>query len=218
MKLHGLMTVATITVLFCGLLGLWAQPASAEWYIGGTVGATIPNGLTNTSGTGQQGGTLATFTQQTTLSYGGKVGYFFERYKWLGLDMDVSNSTPNINAKQASVSGGTGLGANNGQNLRMTVWSTNLIARYPGERFRPYVGGGLGVFFANAAGASSADWAPGATGFAGLNILLIEHVSMSLEYRYHYANLRFDNVLGPGRGFESTYTANTINLGLNYHF
>jgi opacity protein-like surface antigen len=41
---------------------------------------------------------------------------------------------------------------------------------------------------------------------------------MSLEYRYHYANLRFDNILGPGRGFEATYTSNTLNLGLNYHF
>jgi opacity protein-like surface antigen len=148
-------------LLLCGLLSLWAAPASAEWLIGGTV------------------------------------GYFFERYKWLGLDMDVSTATPNINARQASVTGGTGLGANGGQNLRITTWSTNLVARYPGERFRPYAGGGLGVFFANAPGVTSSNWRPGANGFAGLNILLIEHVSMSLEYRYHYANLRFDNVLGP---------------------
>jgi opacity protein-like surface antigen len=212
------MRQTTGVLLLCSLLGLWIPPASAEWYVGGTVGATIPNGLTNTSGTGQQGGTLTTFTQQTTLSYGGKVGYFFESHKWLGVDMDVSNSTPHINSKQASVTGGTGLGASGGQNLRMTVWSTNLVARYPGERFRPYVGGGLGVFFANADGVSSSNWVPGFNGFAGLNILLIEHVSMSLEYRYHYANLRFDNVLGPDRGFEATYTANTLNLGLNYHF
>lgn len=208
----------TGAVLCAALLGLWSGPVSAEWYVGGTVGATIPNGLSNTSGTGQQGGTLTTFTQQTTLSYGGKVGYFFERYKWLGLDMDVSTATPNINSKQASFTGGSGLGANNGQNLRVTTWSTNLVARYPGERLRPYVGGGLGVFFADAPGASSSNWNPGANGFAGLNILLVEHVSVSLEYRYHYANLRFDNILGPGRGFESTYTSNTLNLGLNYHF
>lgn len=208
-----------VGILLCvGLFGLWSLPASAEWYVGGTVGATIPNGLTDTSGTGQQGGTLNTFTQQTTLSYGGKVGYFFERYKWLGLDMDVSNSTPNINSKQTTVTGGTGLGANGGQNIRMTTWSTNLIARYPGERFRPYIGGGIGVFFANADGVSSSNWTPGANGFAGLNILLIEHVSMSLEYRYHYARLQFDNMLGPGRGFEANYTSNTLNLGLNYHF
>ncbi len=205
--------------VFCAaLLGVWAPPAQAEWFVGGTVGATIPNGLTNTSGTGQQGGTLNTFTQQTALSYGGKAGYFFESHKWLGLDMDVSTATPNINSKQASFTGGSGLGANNGQNMRVTTWSTNLIARYPGERFRPFVGGGLGVFFAEAPGASSSNWNPGATGFAGLNILLIEHVSMSLEYRYHYARLQFDNMLGPGRGFEATYTSNTINLGLNYHF
>ncbi|MBM4134217.1 MAG: hypothetical protein FJ245_10645 [Nitrospira sp.] len=206
-------------VALCSVaLGLWAPTASAEWFVGGTVGATIPNGLTNTTGTGQQGGSLNTFTQQTTLSYGGKVGYFFDKAKWLGLDTDVSTATPNINSKQASVQGGTGLGANNGQNLRVTTWSTNLVARYPGERFRPFVGGGLGVFFAEAPGASSSNWNPGAVGFAGLNVLLTQHVSLSLEYRYHYANLRFDNVLGPGRGFDSTYTANTMNLGLNYHF
>ena len=41
---------------------------------------------------------------------------------------------------------------------------------------------------------------------------------MSLEYSYHYADLRFDNVLGPGRGFEANYASNTPNLGLNYHF
>jgi len=218
--MHGYewMRQATGAALLCGWLSFWVPSAQAEWLIGGTVGATIPNGLTSPSGTGQQGGSLNTFTQQTTLSYGGKVGYFFDRYKWLGLDMDVSNSTPNINAKQASVTGGTGLGANNGQNLRMTTWSTNLIARYPGERLRPFVGGGLGVFFANADGVASSNWNPGAVGFAGLNILLIEHISMSLEYRYHYANLRFDDILGPGRGFEATYTSNTINLGLNYHF
>ena len=211
-------TLVISTALCCALIGVRAAPAQAEWYVGGTVGATIPNGLTNTSGTGQQGGSLNTFTQQTTLSYGGKAGYFFESHKWLGLDMDVSTATPNINSKQASFTGGSGLGANNGQNMRVTTWSTNLIARYPGERFRPFVGGGLGVFFAEAPGASSSNWNPGATGFAGLNILLIEHVSMSLEYRYHYARLQFDNMLGPGRGFEATYTSNTINLGLNYHF
>lgn len=217
MQLCSTIRLAACAALICGLT-LPAMPAAAEWYVGGTIGATIPNGLSNTTGTGQQGGTLNTFGQQTSLSYGGKVGYFFERYKWLGIDMDVSNSTPNIKSGQASVTGGTGLGANGGQNLRMTVWSTNLVARYPGERFRPYVGGGLGVFFAHADNTSSADWVPGAIGFAGLNVLLIEHVSMSLEYRYHYAHLSFDNMLGPGRGFEANYSANTLNLGLNYHF
>lgn len=212
------MRQTTGAALLCGWLGLWAAPAQAEWYVGGTVGAAIPNGLGNTSGTGQQGGTLTTFTQQTSLSYGGKAGYFFESQKWLGLDMSVSTATPNINSKQASVSGGTGLGTSGGQNMRVTTWATNLIARYPGERFRPYVGGGIGVFFADASGVSSSNWNPGANGFAGLNVKLIEHVSMSLEYSYHYANLRFDNVLGPGRGFEATYTSNALNLGLNYHF
>lgn len=217
MQPHQTIRLAAGAALISGVT-LLAVPASAEWYVGGTIGATIPNGLTNTTGTGQQSGTLGTFTQQTSLSYGGKVGYFFERYKWLGIDMDVSNSTPHINSNQASVPGGSGLGANGGQNLRMTVWSTNLVVRYPGEWLRPYVGGGLGVFFANADGASSADWVPGAVGFAGLNFLLTQHFSMSLEYRYHHARLSFDNMLGPGRGFEADYTSNTMGLGLNYHF
>jgi opacity protein-like surface antigen len=218
MQGYGWMRRVTGAALLCGWLGPWAMPASAEWFVGGSVGANIPNGLSNTNGTGQQGGTLNTFTQETSLSYGGKVGYFFEKAKWLGVDMDVSTATPNINHRQASVTGGTGLGANNGQNMRVTTWSTDLIARYPGERFRPYVGGGIGVFFANAGSQSASNWNPGAVAFGGLNVLLIEHVSMSLEYRYHYARLQFDNILGPGRGFEADYTANTLNLGLNYHF
>lgn len=204
--------------LLCGWLGLWAPPATAEWFVGGTVGATVPNGLTNTSGTGQLGGSLNTFTQQTTLSYGAKAGYFFESHKWLGLDMDVSTATPNINNRQAAVPGGAGLGANNGQNLRVTTWSTNLVVRYPGERFRPYVGGGPSVFYASAGSQSESNWTPGVNGFAGLNVVLIEHVSMSMQYRYHYTNLRLDNILGPGRGFDANYTGNTLSLGLNYHF
>ncbi len=212
------MRLATGAALCGALFGFWPGSASAEWFVGGTVGANIPNGLTNNTGTGQQGGSLTTFTQQASLSYGGKAGYFFESHKWLGVDMDVSTATPNINSRQASVTGGTGLGASNGQNLRVTTWSTNLIARYPGERFRPYVGGGLGVFFANASSQSASNWNPGANGFAGLNVVVTQHISMSLEYRYHYANLRFDNILGPGRGIDTVYSANTINLGLNYHF
>jgi opacity protein-like surface antigen len=93
---------------------------------------------------------------------------------------------------------------------------------------QPYVGAGLGVFFAHTNGfggnSSSSDNAvPGFNGLAGVKYFVTEHVAIFGEYKYQRATFNFDNVgsaLGPGTagGLHGDYSVNSVVAGLSLHF
>jgi len=215
--------VVICAAALAGLTSL-ASTAHAEWYVAGQLGANVPNRLTETKGTGSlAGSTYTSQNMQVSLAYGAKVGYFFERAKWLGIETEAYNSTPNIKPQAVGVSqpGGTAYPTSAGQNLRVTTWATNLIARYPGETFQPYVGAGVGVFFANMSnsmGSAASNWTPGLNALAGMRAFLTEKVALFGEYKYNYADFQFDNVFNQKRGISARYSANIIVGGLSYHF
>ena len=104
-----------------------------------------------------------------------------------------------------------------GTSLNVLTWATNVVVRYPGKQFQPYVGAGLGVFFARAkfAGLSDSDNAvPGLNALAGLRYFPIDHLAIFAEYKYNRAAFEFPTAIG----FEGDYSANHFLGGVAYHF
>lgn len=92
-----------------------------------------------------------------------------------------------------------------------------MIARYPGKRFQPYVGAGLGIYWArvtsDAAGTGS-DTSPGVNLLVGSRFFLTEQFALFAEYKYNRAT--FD--MGQDIQVKVDYAANSIVGGIGYHF
>jgi opacity protein-like surface antigen len=124
--------------------------ANAEPYIALQLGAAISNKESNIKGTGGlAGNTFGDFELKSSFMSGFKTGYFFFSHRWLGVEADVFNSTPDVKRQTVAFSGPGGPGTIQlfGTDERVTVLALNGLARYPGEQFQPYVGVGLGIFF-----------------------------------------------------------------------
>ena len=192
----------------------------AELYVAGMAGYTAPNDLTDIKGTGGASGlNLSDLSLQSSLAYGGKIGYFFPAVKWLGVETEIYNTTPHVKQQPATISafGLTGpVGTLPGFHLRVLTWGINAVVRYFGKTFQPYAGVGLGMFFAEAKfqGQSGNDTAPGLNALAGLRVFATNHIALFAEYKYHRATFTFPTAIG----FEADYSANMFMGGLSYHF
>lgn len=214
-----LATVA-ISLLLCPYL------AQAEFYVAGQVGATFPEKISNVQGTGLASGlSFSDLALQTSVIYGGKVGYFFDRLKWLGIEAEAFTTTPHVKQQAVTACAGavcTPPVTTPGSDLRVTTLAFNLIARYPGERFQPYVGAGLGVFFAenHVAGVTHTDEAvPGANALGGVRFFLTKHLALFGEYKFQYVHFNFEEALGgPGLGISGDYKAHNAVGGIAWHF
>ena len=87
---------------------------------------------------------------------------------------------------------------------------------------QPYVGAGLGLFFAHTNGigganSSSDNAVPGFNGLAGVRYFFSEHVAMFGEYKYNRATFNFDTVNAAG-GLRGDYSVHNIVGGLSFHF
>jgi hypothetical protein len=106
--------------------------AQAEYYVAGQVGVNFADRLTGIQGTGnfvtQRGPDL---DLKNAVLYGGKLG-FFPGNGAMGLELDVFNSQPNIK----------NLDNIPGIHLGVTNVGINLLLRYPGQTFQPYIGFG----------------------------------------------------------------------------
>jgi len=241
------------------LLALCPQTAVAETYVAGQFGVTVPSlgkGLTNqeltsTSVSGP-GGTIS-FPSGTEISdqslkssflFGGKLGHFFRRYKWFGIEAEVFHTTPHIKQQPLTLtapspvtftpSGGgppqnignqfSTAGDFQGAHFRViTLAPLNLVFRYPGNRLQPYVAIGPGIFFGRISTPvtsgpdSQSSTTLGLNTQVGLRYHLTRHVSMFGEWKYNYARFNFkenDNFFG----VKSTYSMNHFAFGLAYHF
>ncbi len=209
----------------CGVIILLIAGGSevfAEWYVAGQLGANIPSKLSEVKGVGSLvGGTYSSQNLQTSLLYGAKLGYYLESLKWLGVETEVYNSTPNL--QQGNVNSGSGgplYPTSGGSTLRVTTWANYLVARYPGKTFQPYAGVGVGVNFATLASpiaSSAANAVPGLNAMAGLRVFMTKNVALFGEYKYSYADFQFSDVTRGG-GISARYVSNIVVGGLSYHF
>lgn len=175
---------ACLLACLLSLIPLLASNAKAETYIAGQVGATIPQRLSNISGTENifypasptptslfPNASVTDAKLQTSVMYGLKLGHYFDSVRWLGVETEVFNTTTHFERQIVTLSQ-SALGSFQedqlGINTRVTTWAFNLVARYPGERLQPYIGAGLGLFFVHITGSGRSGINPAVPG-SGVN-------------------------------------------------
>ena len=170
--------------------------------------------------------------------FGGKAGYFFkdEGFSWLGVEVEAFTTQPTI--KQQTVT--TTLDATyipgspsalnpatsisqpgtlqlTESSMRLVTVLFNLVARYPGTTFQPYVGVGGGAFYFSSSGQiDGRQVVPGLNTQLGLKMRATEEWSLFVEGKYNYATIT--NLDPTGFGLSGVYSAFNVLAGVAYHF
>lgn len=101
--------------------------------------------------------------------------------------------------------------------LRVTTVAFNVIARYPGTVFQPYVGVGGGAFYFSSSNGSiqGRQVYPGLNALAGARLLVTEEWGIFAEGKYNMANVtNFD----PAFGLSGMYSIFHLVAGVSFHF
>jgi opacity protein-like surface antigen len=186
--------------------------SDAEYYVAGQVGVNFADRLTGIQGTGsfvtQQAPDL---DLKNAVVYGGKFG-FFPANGAMGLELDVFNSQPNIK----------NLDNIPGIHLGVTNVGLNLLLRYPGQTFQPYVGFGGAALIARISETvdvkSDTDVGFGINLLGGLRTFITPYVALFAEYKYTRGTLTFNEAFGSTGGFSGNYHAQHVVFGISYHF
>ena len=191
-----------------------AERALAEYYIAGQVGVNFADRLTDVEGTGSLVTVpfpFGSFDLKNAVAYGGKLG-FFPGNGPMGLELDVFNSQPNIK----------NLGEIPGIHLGVTNVGINLLLRYPGQTFQPYVGLGGAALIARISETvdvkSDTDVGFGVNLLGGLRAFITPYVAVFAEYKYTRGTLTFSDAFGSIGGFSGEYQAQYVMFGVSYHF
>ena len=195
---------------------LMVGTAQAEIYLGGFGGINLPNDFSSVHATGQfPNVSIPNGDLGTAPMAGGKVGAYLPGYDWVGFEFEGFYTEP---AYTPWVDRGVDA------NLELTTLGFNLLFRYPGERIQPYLGAGLGLYWAEIASdlpgpALTNNAVPGANAFAGVRGFLTDSLALFMEYKFNYVRLNFrTQIFNLPFGFEGTYSANMIAAGLAWHY
>jgi outer membrane protein W len=218
-----------------------------EFYVGGFGGYTFGgSSFTNAQvfGTPSRG-----FNLNDSGMYGLKIGYFMpDRMNWLGFEVEGFNTSPNLKpslglpgaslrvttlAFNAIIRGKFACGPSRNEPSRRTTAETHRTTVETqrdvyGQRedtfcpLQPYVGAGIGVFFAHTNGigggnSASDNAVPGFNGLAGVRYFMTEHIAIFGEYKYNRATFNFDTVNAAG-GLSGDYSVHNAVGGLSFHF
>ena len=210
---------------------LFAPQAYAETYVAGQIGLVWPQDLRNGKVTQDQFSGLGISDQplKNSLGLGGKLGHYFTKARWIGIETGVSYSTPHIKEGSLIFSGPGGTATSPslaGVHQRMITWDADVIFRYPGYRLQPYIGIGPSLYFANLKGPTAP---PGQSatsiGFnveGGLRYYITRNWALFGEGKYNWARMDYSsNHSDPNAdpfGFRATYSALGGSLGVSYHF
>ena len=215
-----LVVIMSLFVAWPASLCIEPSPISAEMYVAGYGGVNFADRINTIGGTGPQAGRQGPFEDfdlQNSITYGAKVGYF-PGHSWFGIEGDVFHTTPHIKGLPATAS----FPADPGIHFRVTTVGVNLIARYPGRTFQPYVGAGIGAAIAHIGDTSTVrsdtDVAAAWNLLFGLRTFITPKIAIFGEYKYTGASFRFDDAFGPDGGFAGNYRTQHLLGGLSYHF
>jgi opacity protein-like surface antigen len=193
----------------------------------------MPNKFENVEGQNVPGNVkekVSDVEPEDSFMYGGKVGYFFENLKWLGVEAEAFTSTPNFKRQPITRTQTSTLGTFTVSDefrdakMRVTTAALNVILRLPGGRFEPYVGGGVGMYWAkfssdatNGTGqriGEATDTSVGMNFLAGARLYLFKQLALFGEYKYNAANFNF----GGQVQLKGDYSAHNVVGGLSVHF
>ena len=202
---------------FLGLILLIAPSsiviqAQAEWYVAGQAGHSFADSLRNVTTTGPFSGIeLQDFDMKNSLAYGGKVGVY-PFHGSLGFELDVFHSTPHVK----------NLDDVPGIHLAVTNVGANILLRYPGVTFQPYLGAGPGILIARLGRSvqtqQDTQVSVGFNFLTGIRAFVTPNTALFSEYKYTDAKFGFDDAFGSFGGFDSTYRAHQLFVGVSYHF
>jgi opacity protein-like surface antigen len=201
-----------LSLLFLPVLSLVAIPAQAEWYVAGQAGHSFADSLRNVTTTGPFSGIeLQDFDMKNSLAYGGKVGVY-PYHGSLGFELDVNHSTPHVK----------NIDSTPGIHLGVTNVGVNVLFRYPGTTFQPYLGLGPGILIARLGRSveteSDTQVSVGFNFLTGVRAFVTPNVALFTEYKFTDAKFDFSGAFGSFGGFNSTYRAHQLYVGVSYHF
>ncbi len=199
-------------LLSWSLLILCPPSTEAEWYVAGQLGVNFADPLRNVRGTGTLAGLDApNFNLKTSPAFGGKLG-FFPNHGLFGFELDVSYSAPHIK----------NLDDVPGIHLTVTNIGANVLLRYPGVTWQPYIGGGPALLVARLGRSSTTEsdtqLSFGGNVLVGIRAFVTPRVALFTEYKYTDSTFRFGGAFGPVGGFDATYRAHQLFMGVSYHF
>ena len=211
---------------------LFAPQTYAETYVAGQLGVTFPQSLSNGKVTQDGIGGLGLSDQplKSSAMLGAKLGHYFTKARWLGIETGLSYSTPHVKEGSLTFSGPGGppqsIAGLSGLSQRVVTWDADIIFRYPGYRLQPYFGIGPSILFARLKGS---DAAPGqsttAFGFnaeGGVQYYLTRRWTLFGEGKYTRARMNYSsNHSDPNAdpfAFRATYSVFILSVGLGYHF
>ena len=211
---------------------LFAPQAYAETYVAGQFGVTLPQSLSNGTVTqdGFAGLDLSDQPLKSSAMLGAKLGHYFTKARWLGIETGLSYTTPHVKEGSITFSGPGGSLTSpvlSGLSHRVITWDiATIMFRYPGYRLQPYIGIGPSLFFATLKGP---DAPPGQSatsiGFnieGGLRYYITRNWALFGEGKYNWARMDYSsNHSDPNAdpfGFRANYSALGLSLGVSYHF
>lgn len=186
--------------------------SEAEWYAAAQLGVNFADPIWNVRGSGALAGLEApNFNLKTSPAFGGKLGVF-PNHGILGIELDVSHSTPHIkNLEDVQ-----------GIHLSVPNIGPSVILRYPGMTWQPYIGVGPALLVAHLGRSTTTESdtqvSLGANVLAGIRAFVTPKVAVFTEYKYTDSTFRFGGAFGPVGGFDGTYRAHQLFMGLSYHF
>lgn len=208
-----------LTVLSLALAWM-PGPAQAETYIAGQFGLAFPRDVTSehvTNGfpgsTNPPGGKGIGVDYKTSLAYGVKLGHYLNKMRYLGFEADYTHSEPHFREK----------GGVPGEHFRVDSIAFNLLARYPGEKFQPYIGIGPAIMIANVhdisspGGSNQWDSKLGYNAQAGLRYVMFKNVALFGEWKYQKANFHYRET-PTLNSFQAPYAAQHLMFGVAWNF
>ena len=206
---------ALLFAVFIATSSVYAQPYSPAYplYFGVFGGYVAPQNMNWSS---KVTGASADFSLDSSGMVGLKLGYILPQARAVAFEFEwnymFQQNMPAQNAGAFTESG----------NVALNNFLVNLILRYPEGKIHPYVGGGIGGSSVNiqnteALGGAVVNVAnETATAFAwqllaGVNFELAPNLSADLGYRYLGTNPSYTAI-------NTTYRAQAVTLGINFHF
>ena len=230
-------------VIIAGLLSfLTATPyAYPEAYVGGQIGTTIMgNKLKSVELTDfSPPGSMSDRELAKSALFGFKVGYYFPRARWFGIETEFYQISPHIKQQNTTISiapgavlkdfgtvpGGTAEGTLSGDYFRVRTWvPVNFMFRYHKTRLQPYIGFGPGIFMAHIKTTTTGfegtqdTTSIGFNAKAGIEYFITRNLSAFGEWKHNRTTFKFDANNNGGFGFQANYNPHFIAVGLNYHF
>lgn len=215
--------VLVITLFSFFVLSPSHKASAAEagpFYVGVTGAYLIPDKMTIS---GEGGEIKLGFNNSWML--GAKAGYILPAWKYFAVELEYFHffaSKPDQTTFQTS--GGDFSQVTDGEFTSDNAFA-NFLLRYPGGKFHPYVGFGLGWAWSRlkASGLERIEGVTGTPSFdekdnrfawqalVGLNYEITRDWSAGLGYRYYQTKPKFSDT-------EVTFSTSMITLGINFHF